>query len=43
VYPDTAGDEAFGAATPVKPKVLSPSDPAARLGAHGAVRAITNS
>jgi len=30
-YLDTLDDAAFGAATPVKPKVLSPSDPAARF------------
>ncbi len=30
-YLDTLNDAAFGAATPVKPKVLSPSDPAARF------------
>ncbi len=35
-YLDTLDDAAFGAATPVKPKSLSPSDPAARLtGANG--------
>jgi hypothetical protein len=30
-YLDTLDDAAFGAATPVKPKVLTPSDPAARF------------
>ena len=30
-YLDTLDDAAFGAATPVKPKALSPSDPAARF------------
>ncbi len=30
-YFETLEDEAFGAATPVKPKVLSPVDPAARF------------
>jgi transposase len=30
-YFETLDDEAFGAATPVKPKVLSPVDPAARF------------
>jgi hypothetical protein len=30
-YLDTLDDAAFGAATPVKPKAISPSDPAARL------------
>jgi transposase len=35
-YLDTLDDAAFGAATEVKPKTLSPSDPAARLtGANG--------
>lgn len=35
-YLDTLDDAAFGAATPVKPKTLSPSDPAARFtGANG--------
>lgn len=35
-YLDTLDDAAFGAATPVRPKVLSPSDPAARFtGANG--------
>ena len=30
-YLDTLDDAAFGAATPVKPKAISPADPAARL------------
>ena len=35
-YLDTLDDAAFGAATPVKPKAISPADPAARLtGANG--------
>ncbi len=35
-YLDTLDDAAFGAATPVEPKTLSPSDPAARFtGANG--------
>lgn len=35
-YLDTLDDAAFGAATQVKPKTLSPSDPAARFtGANG--------
>lgn len=35
-YIETLDDAAFGAATPVKPKVLSPTDPAARYtSAHG--------
>ena len=35
-YLDTLDDAAFGAATPVEPKALSPSDPAARYtGANG--------
>ena len=35
-YLDTLDDAAFGAATPVKPKAISPVDPAARLtGANG--------
>ncbi len=35
-YLDTLDDAAFGAATPVKPKTLSPADPAARFtGANG--------
>ena len=35
-YLDTLDDTAFGAATPVKPKAISPADPAARLtGANG--------
>jgi hypothetical protein len=35
-YLDTLDDAAFGAATPVEPKVLSPADPAARYtGANG--------
>ncbi len=35
-YLDTLDDAAFGAATPVRPKALSPSDPAARFtGANG--------
>lgn len=35
-YLDTLDDAAFGAATSVKPKVISPADPAARLtGANG--------
>ena len=35
-YLETLDDAAFGAATPVKPKVLSPADPAARYtSAHG--------
>ena len=35
-YLDTLDDAAFGGATPVKPKALSPSDPAARFtGANG--------
>ncbi len=35
-YLDTLDDAAFGAATPVQPKALSPSDPAARFtGANG--------
>jgi transposase len=36
-YLDTLDDAAFGGATPVQPKTLSPSDPAARFtGANGA-------
>jgi len=38
-YLDTLDDAAFGAATPVKPKSLSPSDPAARLTAATGDRA----
>lgn len=35
-YLDTLDDAAFGAATPVKPKAISPADPAARFtGANG--------
>ena len=35
-YLDTLDDAAFGAVTPVKPKAISPADPAARLtGANG--------
>ena len=35
-YLDTLDDAAFGAATPVKPKAISPTDPAARFtGANG--------
>ena len=35
-YLDTLDDAAFGAATPVKPKAISPADPSARLtGANG--------
>ena len=34
-YLDTLDDAAFGAATPVRPKALSPSDPAARLTGGG--------
>jgi len=35
-YIDTLDDAAFGASTPVKPKTISPSDPAARFtGANG--------
>jgi len=38
-YLDTLDDAAFGAATPIKPKSLSPSDPAARLTAATGDRA----
>jgi len=38
-YLDTLDDAAFGAATPVKPKSLSPCDPAARLTAATGDRA----
>lgn len=38
-YLDTLDDAAFGAATPVEPKTLSPSDPAARFTAANGDRA----